>query len=200
MPYANPSPAVCPDCNGPKSYGAALCMPCRERRHYADNPNEQPRACRRCKRGLPADQFRLRKVSDRKVGGYRRESICLDCSRADAVRRARARAEAGHPWTNPVYQLRHCARKLWHVDPEQLVEFVEGHDGFCEICGRTADEATQSGKRLAVDHSDAGVRGLLCHHCNAGLGHFRDRPELFLRAIEYLAKEPVLRSQNAEPA
>lgn len=192
MPYVNPSPTACPDCDGPKSRGATLCMPCRDRRHYADNPNEQPRTCRRCKQEFPADQFRLRKVSDRKGGGFRRESICLDCYRADARRRARARAEAGIPWTNPINVLRHNARKLWHVDPEALINLVQNHDGRCEICGRTAAEATASGKRLAVDHSDTGVRGMLCHHCNAGLGHFRDQPDLFLRAIEYLKRGPAL--------
>ncbi|WP_443060093.1 endonuclease domain-containing protein [Streptomyces sp. NBC_00444] len=175
-------------------------MTCRDRRHYENNPNERPRTCRRCKDEFPADQFRLRKVTDRKVGGYRRESICLTCSRADAVRRARARAEAGHPWSNPIYQLRHFARKVCKVDADALVEYVEGHPGFCEICGRTGEEVHRNGRRLAVDHSDAGVRGLLCHSCNTALGHFGDDPVRILRAIEYLARKPVIPAQNAEPA
>lgn len=190
---------VCPECRGKKSRHATVCMPCRDARFYADNPNEQPRACRRCKEELPADQFRLRKVSDRKVGGYRRESICLTCARADAVRRARARAEAGHPWSNPIYQLRHFARKVCRVDADALVEFVEGHDGFCEICGRAADEVHRNGRRLAVDHSAAGVRGLLCHSCNTALGHFEDDPVRMLRAIDYLARKPAIPAQNADP-
>jgi hypothetical protein len=33
---------------------------------------------------------------------------------------------------------------------------------------------------------------MLCHHCNVGLGHFRDDPALLRRAIEYLAQEPAL--------
>jgi len=200
MAYVRRKAVECPMCDGMKDPRATTCMDCRNRMHYTEDANIVPRPCRKCERVLSGDGFRLRKVSDRKGGGFRRDSICLDCYRADARRRARERHEAGHPWTSPIYQIRHLARRVWHVDPEELVEFVEGHDGFCEICGRTAEEATKSGKQLAVDHSEAGVRGMLCHHCNAGLGHFRDQPELFLRAIKYLAKEPALRSQKAESA
>jgi len=168
--------------------------------HYAEDANIVPRPCRKCERVLSGDQFRLRKVSDRKGGGFRRESICLDCSRADARKRARARYEAGHPWTNPVYQLRHFARKVWNVDPDALVAYVSGHDGLCEICGRAAEQAHTDGRRLAVDHSDRGVRGMLCHSCNTALGHFEDDPARLLRAIEYLAREPVVHARNAESA
>lgn len=188
----NVRPSKCPLCGAPKSRGGTTCMECRDRMHYTQDANIVPRPCRKCSRVLSGDEFRLRKVSDRKLGGFRRESICLDCYRADARQRARVRAEAGKPWTDQAAQLRHYARKNWHVDPNQIVGYVESHSGLCEICGRTAEEATNCGKRLAVDHSDAGVRGMLCHHCNAGLGHFRDDPALFLRAIAYLAQEPAL--------
>lgn len=167
--------------------------------HYEQDANIVPRPCRKCERVLPGEGFRLRKVSDRKGGGFRRESICLECYRSDARQRARARAEAGHGWTNPVYQLRHYARKLWHVDPDDLVEFVEGHDGYCEICGRTAEEVHHDGRRLAVDHSDAGVRGMLCHHCNTGIGHFADDPKRLRNAIKYLAREPALPRVDSQP-
>lgn len=192
MSHAKRPRTECPICGGKKGHTSTTCMSCRDKMHYADDANIVPRPCRKCERVLPGDEFRLRKVSDRKDGGFRRESICLECYRADARRRARARAEAGHGWTNPVYQLRHYARKLWHVDPEGLIEFVEGHDGYCEICGRTAEEVHKDGRRLAVDHSDAGVRGMLCHHCNTGIGHFQDDPERLMRAVKYLSRRPAL--------
>lgn len=51
----------------------------------------------------------------------------------------------------------------------------------CAICATKTDD-------LHVDHCHASkhIRGLLCHSCNVGLGHFRDDPELLLRAITYL--------------
>jgi len=192
MNHAKRKPVQCPTCDGQKDPRAVTCISCRDRMVYTDQANSIPRACRKCDRTLPADQFRLRKAA-RKGGGYKRESLCLDCSREDGRIRARRRHESGMPWTDKIAQLRHAARKIWKVDPDVLVAFVKGHEGRCEICGRTAEEANMGNRRLHVDHSSAGVRGMLCHHCNTGLGHFRDDPELLLRAIMYLKQEPAIR-------
>jgi hypothetical protein len=50
----------------------------------------------------------------------------------------------------------------------------------CVICGDTG--------ALVVDHDHKTgvVRGMLCNHCNRGLGHFRDDPELLEFAAQYL--------------
>ncbi len=58
-------------------------------------------------------------------------------------------------------------------------------DGGCAICGEKP-----TGNRLAVDHDHATgeVRGLLCQHCNTGLGSFRDDAGLITKAIRYLGE------------
>ena len=50
----------------------------------------------------------------------------------------------------------------------------------CVICG--------SKEQLVVDHDHVTgkVRGMLCNHCNRGLGHFRDDPMLLEFAAQYL--------------
>jgi hypothetical protein len=41
------------------------------------------------------------------------------------------------------------------------------------------------------DHRNGAPRGVLCHHCNAGLGCFRDSPEILASAIAYLSAPPL---------
>ena len=50
----------------------------------------------------------------------------------------------------------------------------------CVICG--------SEEPLVVDHdhNTGEIRGMLCNHCNRGLGHFRDDPALLEFAAQYL--------------
>jgi hypothetical protein len=69
---------------------------------------------------------------------------------------------------------------------EQFQELVDQQEGRCACCGDMPPE----GDRLRVDHDHETlvVRGLLCHHCNTGLGQFRDDPQRLTAAIEYLKR------------
>ena len=52
----------------------------------------------------------------------------------------------------------------------------------CQICGKKED--------LVVDHNHETnvVRGILCNHCNRGIGHFLDNESLLKSAIKYLIR------------
>lgn len=65
---------------------------------------------------------------------------------------------------------------------------VEKQEGKCKICSSSDSHRTGTKYNLFVDHCHATgkVRGLLCHHCNAGLGHLKDSKEILERAIRYL--------------
>jgi len=64
------------------------------------------------------------------------------------------------------------------ISDQELVELIKTES--CTICG--------SKEKLVVDHCHKGnfVRGMLCNHCNRGLGHFRDDPILLEFAKKYL--------------
>lgn len=68
---------------------------------------------------------------------------------------------------------------------EQYEEMSLSQDNACAICRIPAAELT---KRMGVDHNHATekVRGLLCNHCNTGLGFFKENKTTLTNAINYL--------------
>ena len=56
-------------------------------------------------------------------------------------------------------------------------------DKKCKICDKTI-----SGRNINIDHDHTTlkVRGILCRHCNLGLGFFRDNKKFLKNAIAYL--------------
>lgn len=77
------------------------------------------------------------------------------------------------------------SRKARYGLPDGAYEkmFIE-HDGKCAICRGT----NVHGRDLSVDHNHKTktIRGLLCNRCNFGIGLFKDRPELLIKASNYL--------------
>lgn len=59
--------------------------------------------------------------------------------------------------------------------------------GCCAIC-KSTEPGGKTKRRFCVDHDHEtnAVRGLLCIHCNAALGHLRDDADLCLAAGAYL--------------
>ena len=76
----------------------------------------------------------------------------------------------------------YALRNLYGVSLEQYEKLLEKQNHVCAICKKP------SKKRLSVDHchETLQIRGLLCHNCNTGLGHFKDNIERLQTAIEYL--------------
>jgi hypothetical protein len=63
--------------------------------------------------------------------------------------------------------------------------------GRCAICGGT--EPGPRNWHIDHDHAFGHVRGLLCHKCNVGLGHFDDSVDRLRAAVRYLeASQPRL--------
>lgn len=117
--------------------------------------------CSDCGKSLPASGFNLRS-SKKPERGFRPH--CRDCQRE--------RNRAGLLWAR------------YRIRVSEYDEMVELQGGLCAICGRLDDAR----EYLSVDHchTTGEVRGLLCSHCNLGLGKFSDDPETLRRAIRYL--------------
>jgi hypothetical protein len=121
-------------------------------------------ACRKC----GADRWSLRV----RPNGERHRQ-CLECSKATSRNRPRE------------MHRKHKIKSRYGITMPELEALRERQRGLCAICGRAL---CPTGRDFCVDHNhDTGVvRGLLCFVCNTGLGAFRDRRELLLRALEYL--------------
>ncbi|MGS1095849.1 endonuclease VII domain-containing protein [Aquamicrobium terrae] len=82
-------------------------------------------------------------------------------------------------------------KREFALTPEAFEALLERQGGGCAICHAKVTGLKERGRRersLHVDHchETGRVRGILCHRCNFGLGHFRDDPELLERAAAYL--------------
>ena len=76
------------------------------------------------------------------------------------------------------------ARKTkYGISAKECHQMLIDQGGVCAICKTLPDD-----KALCVDHNhETGVvRGLLCLHCNTGIGNFRDDPHLLDAAMRYV--------------
>jgi hypothetical protein len=67
----------------------------------------------------------------------------------------------------------------WTISAVETAKKVQEHR--CAICSECVP--------LCADHEHTeppNPRALLCHHCNTGLGMFKDNPVLLLAAAEYV--------------
>lgn len=76
-------------------------------------------------------------------------------------------------------------RWKFNITLEDYNNMFKEQDGKCMICKRPE---RQMKRILCVDHDHKTnkVRGLLCNHCNAGIGMFQDNTEFLKNAINYL--------------
>lgn len=77
-------------------------------------------------------------------------------------------------------------RSLYGIGFDEYESLLALQRGKCGICG--SEKPGRRTKRFFVDHchETTRVRGLLCYHCNTGLGNFRDDPQVLQMAIKYL--------------
>jgi len=102
---------------------------------------------------------------------------CRECNKTKATTRYK-RFKSEH---------RNAKLKLdYNITLDEYNEMLIKQNNGCAICGKK-----MNGKRnMCVDHDHVTgrVRGLLCSHCNWGLGHFKDNIDLLENAIKYLKK------------
>jgi hypothetical protein len=108
--------------------------------------------------------------------------------KTDPVMRAKDRAEAKR-WQMQNPEKRKAQRlKTYSLTVLEFQAMLTAQDGHCAICPCSDMSKPKAFPIVDHDHKTKKNRGLLCAHCNRGLGHFKDNPELLQKAIEYLIK------------
>jgi hypothetical protein len=141
--------------------------------------NTETKECTNCGITQFLEFFSRRELKN--DGTYRYRSQCKKCTATNNLNRYYAK---GGKETQAHRSRKHNLKK-YGLSIEQYDKMVEDQQGKCKIC--KASENIRDFK-LFVDHchSTGNVRGLLCHNCNAGLGHFRDSQDILQAAIRYL--------------
>lgn len=129
----------------------------------------ESKRCTKCMVVKPITEFNYHTKSKGKL-----DSVCKCCTRA----RTRVYREK-----NPDRIRSKNMRLRYGIELDEYNRLLRAQRNKCRICLR--DDV-----KLVVDHChDTGkIRGLLCKHCNTGLGMFRDSLKHVKRAVQYLMR------------
>jgi hypothetical protein len=108
------------------------------------------------------------------ISGGRRKRSCRTCKGSPVVKRKSHLKLLG--WT-----------------PELFDVVLKEQEQKCAICRveLTPTTGKRSGRTACADHEHTAPpkpRGVLCSHCNIGIGNLMDDPEIMRRAAEYIEK------------
>ncbi len=137
--------------------------------------------CTKCHKEKLETEFSLR--ANRLKG---RTSWCLNCRNISA-RKWKAKQVATNLDEYRKKQKNDNLKKCYGIGLQEYEDMFMAQRGVCAICG--ALPIYGHGKHLYVDHchTTKKIRALLCHHCNIGLGSFKDDQRLLKLALDYLS-------------
>jgi hypothetical protein len=124
--------------------------------------------CPDCEQVLALDQF-----PRNRNGADGRHSYCKPCHTARGVE-TYTRLYGG----TRAYHL----QRRYGISESDFDAMLEAQGGLCAVCGE------QPAVHVDHDHVFGNVRGLTCFNCNGGLGQFKDRVDIMLKAIDYLER------------
>ncbi len=146
--------------------------------------------CRACKAAQSRAWYR--KTPERQKARNRRRYLAhgAEMRRAAAEWYTRNKAHAND------LQRRWRLRKDFGITLEEYDAWVAMQGGRCGVCQQLPRTGHTRRRALHVDHCHAThtIRGLLCHHCNVGMGHFLDDPTLLRAAADYLERSRKAKS------
>jgi len=80
--------------------------------------------------------------------------------------------------------------KKFGISVDEYNSMIAKQNNSCAICKKHKDAFKGRGNNFHIDHchTSGKVRGLLCSHCNTGLGQFKDNIQSLENAIQYISE------------
>jgi Autographiviridae endonuclease VII len=153
--------------------------------------------CSKCKLEKPLSAFSP--TSSYQGEKYYRAD-CKACNAADARKRREdpvvdAKQKAAlKQWrkNNPEKVKAQRRKQNYGVTQKQFDALILSQQNACAICRVGFSQSKINCPHVDHNHSTGEVRGLLCHNCNALLGHSKEDQTRLSAAIEYLQRFSVV--------
>jgi uncharacterized protein (DUF983 family) len=113
------------------------------------------------------------------LGAAIKRTYCVECERLQS----RARSKSVH------------LKGKYGLSMSEYEAMLKMTGGKCLICKKSS-KSTGHWPVVDHDHGTGAIRGIICHHCNFGIGHFGDDADAMERAASYLDTSRYQRNTN----
>lgn len=140
--------------------------------------------CNDCLEDKPLLEFHTR--SDNTANEKRPRSICKDCHTISTTKKNNRTADTLEKHRRISFKAH--IKKAYKMTTADYAKMYSNQEGLCSICNRWSHSTLDKAKGLFIDHchTTGKIRSLLCHHCNAAIGHLREDEWTLQNAILYL--------------
>ena len=134
------------------------------------------KTCTSCKVEKPLNAYHYNKL-----GKFQKASHCIECKKL---------WRAANPKVAKNYHRDEHARKLrtYNISQADYENMVLTQENKCAVCQTSASNTDKGILDIDHCHSSGVVRGLLCGHCNRGIGLMKDNPDILIKAANYLKR------------
>lgn len=165
----------------------------------SDRPGAKQKKCKKCGVSKSVDQYGRHPNTRDKL-----RTSCKGCNSLSSAEWNKAHPEKVQAWregnADRVQRIERNSRyqQRYGITLERYEALLAEQGGVCAIC----KSDTLVKMHFSVDHchKTGKVRALLCQHCNAGLGNFKDSPEIMDAAAAYVRHFGAWMAARAEAA
>jgi len=155
--------------------------------------SENLKRCLGCKLSKPLSEFYKHKSRN-----FRPNPRCKDCERIVAgqkyVQNKEVMLATNRRWCARNKEKRaagmrdYLFRKKYKMTIADHNKLLESQGFACAACNSPVPNNKTAGWNTDHCHKTGLVRGILCHHCNVGIGHAKDNIETLRKWIAYLER------------